>query len=50
MASPIGPCGTQYVKAYKRKDGTYVQAHNKPTPSKTTDKNGKVKWMWKAMK
>lgn len=33
MASPFGPCGTQYVKAYIRKDGKYVQPHNRTIPS-----------------
>lgn len=50
MKSNFGPCGTQYVKAYIRKDGKYVRPHNRTRPSQPIDKNGEFKWRWEGMK
>ena len=50
MKPTFGPSGTQYVHGYFRKDGKYVQPHNRTTPSQPTDKNGEFKWRWKGMK
>ncbi len=41
------PYGTQYVHGYLRKDGKYVQPHNRTIPSQPIDKNGEFKWRWK---
>lgn len=47
MKPTFGPCGTQYVHGYLRKDGTYVQPHNRTISSQPTDKNGEFKLRWK---
>lgn len=50
MKNAFSACGTKYVYGYFRKDGKYVQPHNRTTPSQPTDKNGEFKWGWKGMK
>lgn len=50
MKNAFSPHGTQYVHGYFRKDGKYVQPHNRTIPSQTIDKNGEFKWRWKGMK
>ncbi len=50
MSQSFGPCGNQYVHGYFRKDGKYVQPHNRTTPSRLIDKNGVTKKRGPGMK